>query len=120
MTNQREIKFRAKILKENQEDEKVELLIFNLAELAEISKWYEDDGVFYVKGIPLIIRTIQQFTGLKDKNGKKIYFGDILKAHFPGNFVIEEDNYDLLKTISKKIYSVEVIGNIYSNPELLK
>ena len=60
-----------------------------------------------------------QYTGLKDKKGKEIYFGDILKAHFPGNFVIEEGNYKLLNTLEKKLYSVEVIGNIYENKELL-
>ena len=65
-------------------------------------------------------RPIMQYTGLKDKNGKEIYFDDILRTHIPGNFVIKEDNYELLNALEKKLYSVEVIGNIYENPELIK
>lgn len=74
---------------------------------------------------------LMQFTGLKDKNGKEIYEGDIIrrslsgatptttdKVYFHnGNFVIGVDDY--IKPLSD-FCTLEVIGNIHQNPELLK
>lgn len=72
---------------------------------------------------------LMQYTGLKDKNGKEIYEGDIVKT-FKGEICIVEYNYNGfgLKVIDKSKpygwvdfieYQLEVIGNIYDNPELL-
>ena len=88
---------------------------------------------------------IMQYTGLKDKNGKEIYEGDILRLYIPINDEIAEvrvfwdelqlgwtTKYIELPAIidSRKSYTLplcsfiykkaEVIGNIYSNPELLE
>ena len=60
-----------------------------------------------------------QYTGLKDMNGKEIYEGDILT----GNKDVYWDNilasFQAGYTGDIRNNEVEVIGNIYENPELL-
>ena len=62
---------------------------------------------------------LMQYTGLKDKNGKEIYEGDIVKYEdWLTPEIISMDNYNILDAISCR--AVEIIGNTYENPELLK
>lgn len=79
---------------------------------------------------------LMQFTGLKDKNGKEIYEGDIVKEYeYYGTivgtfvdivrydskiacFVIGKDERDFFLDLPE--YDYEVIGNIYENPELVQ
>lgn len=73
---------------------------------------------------------LMQYTGLKDKNGVKIFEGYIVKIDEEEICFIEWDEYDYFYRIKNKevddIFSgfrpkdLEVIGNIYENPELLE
>ena len=56
-----------------------------------------------------------QCTGLKDKNGKLIYEGDIVKFKNFDNKYYNRLDWDYVSR-----FRLEVIGNIYENPELLE
>ena len=82
--------------------------------------------------------TIGQYTGLKDKNGKEIYEGDIVKINdeiiakviwdndYLGYFLYanEENSIDSFENGEQPLYgywgSIEVIGNKWDNSELLE
>ena len=80
--------------------------------------------------------TLCQYTGLTDKNGKKIWENDICEMVYDGvvnTYVIvwDKDELDFKGTNGKENYGrnfeylgcceeIEVIGNIFDNPELLE
>lgn len=108
-----------------------------------LGEWVE--GYFCVyRGIPQIlvdesswetiddIKTVGRYTGLCDKNGNKIFEGDIIRVDDTENAVVEYDEtsafymavFDRAESdfgsLIGQYPNVEVIGNIHDNPELLK
>lgn len=129
----REIKFRAwnKNLKK----------MYKIGQITlEKGTWnYEPDNREYI-GMSIPYQpsfVLMQYTGLKDKNGKEIYEGDIIEIKGYSNkgyntglvkeiYVVEFKDFcwscgikSLLNLATINWASIEVIGNIYDNPELL-
>lgn len=93
-----------------------------------------DCGDYYPDYFEVIPTTVGQYTGLKDKNGKRIFEGDLCLCNrnindrlnkmvfeikynpedgFFGESYISEINAD-------QFYMCEIVGNIHDNPELVK
>ena len=85
---------------------------------------------------PIDIETLGQYTGLTDKNGKRIFEGDIIKDH---SFTIDDfskvvydtenaqfsladcdEICDTMEEWERYREDYEIVGNVYDNPELVE
>lgn len=112
---------------------------FIINQVIEANEQYITIGSWY----PVNPATLGQSTGLKDKNGKEIFDGDIVRTtrflgradEIGGFYEYEKDYVGVVKVLEgswvidtgivavrlwSEIDESEVLGNIYENPELLE
>ena len=78
--------------------------------------------------IPIDEIELMQSTGLKDKNGQEIFEGDVVKCNgllgtiesFKAMWICSFVKYNNYQKVGFFAQEIEVVGNIYENPELLE
>ncbi|HAA0287223.1 TPA_asm: hypothetical protein GHG24_10870 [Listeria monocytogenes] len=141
----REIEFRGKAIHPNSLEQIVGSWAYGgIFENKIISRNLDMDSHYhgFISEIEIDLKTIGKYTGLKDKNGKKIFEGDIVKVtgdedceftsiveYFgegdypafdmtaPEDYYFESNKFS--EILMSSSYELEVIGNIHENPELM-
>ncbi len=122
----REILFRGKDVKEH----------WHIGLLAHIGNaWYISNSAGIPTACEVIPSTVGEYTGLKDKNGQRIFEGDIVSMKYneqnkPYAIIYDEelatfigrdkDNFNFTTLSGLDNSPIEIIGNIHDSPELLK
>lgn len=123
----REFKFRA------WDTEKQEMATVNFIGLNDYEVGMEDEECRCWRATYPYVCRLMQYTNLKDKNGKEIYEGDILKVKLDdgeANLYVKYTNGEYRVVNEGKwedsLYTymyfgdVEIVGNIYENEDLLR
>lgn len=109
--------------------------------------WYEDTREGILQGCLIVDSygsrryfNLSQYTGLKDKNGREIYDGDIVQYNYRSSYdfinfevkwsyeslgwILQSKSGDVLVNqltpAGYRFEFIEVVGNIFENPELIK
>lgn len=106
-----------------------------------VAEWHDFSGGLHLSNMPGSDVTLMQYTGLKDKNGVEIYEADVVRYNtgetwlagwnareagfvFKNGYIVDELGRRKPSGIgygqNPGMHEVEVIGNIYENPELLE
>ena len=125
----REIKFRA-WLKEDKKMENVKTMDFTDKTIRCLKK-NEFINAYLLRRVSFDDVELMQYTGVKDKNGKEIYEGDIVilndaeeenkcivKYKYGSYILVDGDLRENLSNVEAKF--LEVVGNIYENKNLLE
>ena len=126
----REIKFRAWLKKEKK---MVKVKTLHLGTRKIIYGYSENSQCYGNKSCSFDDVRLMQYIGLKDKNGKEIFEGDIVKTNIDLTGIVRFDIGYYFEWITNNLVSMwnkdmkvwvewglEIIGNIYENPELLE